>query len=174
MAYYNEAHKLKLKVYEMQSGICSICNKKVLFKKSHLHHKDGDIKNNCIGNLTILHNSCHTKLHCKGKKYKRRNNTKIEKKLGITYEYLKSNNIPTTSNYLNEICKWEEIKDKLGAKYLGCGVGRIYQSRVIKQTGFTGKEIADYAGFTSQYVNQLLNENNPKLWEIVGEMRNKN
>ena len=171
--YYRRARLLKEFIYNKQFGMCANCG--FVFDSigtSCLHHINCDITKNTKDNLIILCGSCHTKLHWDLIDHKNRawKNSSVMNKFGISWAILMQEK-KLRGIDINELHKWEEIKDKPGARYLGLGIGKFYKSKILNNTGFTGVEIASYLGVTRQCVNGLIRNNSPRIQKAVKEMR---
>jgi 5-methylcytosine-specific restriction endonuclease McrA len=59
------SQSLKRKVYIGSEGKCSKCGDSLKGVTPHIHHKDGDPKNNALSNLKALCPNCHSKAHAK-------------------------------------------------------------------------------------------------------------
>jgi hypothetical protein len=54
-------------------GKCEKCHHSLVGVKPHIHHKDGDPKNNKMSNLKVLCPNCHSNVHDKPIKRKPKN-----------------------------------------------------------------------------------------------------
>jgi 5-methylcytosine-specific restriction endonuclease McrA len=65
---------MRTKLLVRSKGKCEKCLRSLDGVKPHIHHKDGDPKNNKMSNLKVLCPNCHSNVHDKPIKRKSKNN----------------------------------------------------------------------------------------------------